>query len=97
MQDRLAYASDDWKKLNTITSSCGRLIVLRCIAMLSNQNSTATGFEFSKDWSRALQEENIRIQICHPMGGWLGFKHPLDRPGSERPAIFGSGAAGFDI
>ena len=61
--------------------------------MLRNQNSTATGFELSKDWSRAFQEENICIQICHPLSGWLSFKNPLDRPGSKRPTIFGSGSA----
>ena len=61
--------------------------------MLSNQDSTATGFEFSKDWGRALQKENISIQIRHPLSGWLSFKNPLDRPGGERPAILGSGSA----
>jgi len=64
--------------------------------MLSNQNTTATGFEFSKDWSRAFQEENVCIQICHSLSRGFGFKYPLDRPGGEGPAIFGSGSAWFD-
>lgn len=96
MQDRLTQAADDWKELNAIPTRCWGLVILRCIAMLGNQNPAATGFKLSKDWSRALQEENICIQIRHPLSGWLSFKNPLDRPGGERPAIFSSGSAWLD-
>ncbi len=64
--------------------------------MLSDQHSSTAGLKFREDWTRAIEKEDICIQVGHSVGSAIGFENPLDRPWGQCPAILSFCASGFD-